>query len=66
MSFSFHLLSDADIVSDPHHISNNMIVPVLSSIQSQNSKHNKNHCPSVDQRAHCWTAASAAAAGVKA
>lgn len=66
MSFSFHLFSDAVTVSGPHHISNNMIVPVLSSVQSQNSKHNKDHGPSVDQRAHRWTAASAAAAGVEA
>lgn len=51
---------------DPHHISNDVVVPVLRSIDSQDAKHNKNHRPGVDQRTHCWVAACTATARVKA
>lgn len=49
-----------------YHISNDMVVPALRSVHSQDAKHYKNHCPSVDQRAHRRAAAHTATARVEA
>lgn len=51
---------------DVAHISNNVVVLVLSSVDSQDPKHDKNHCPGVDQRTHCWVATHIATAWVEA
>lgn len=49
-----------------HHISNDVVVPALGSVHSQDAKHDKNHGPSVDQGAHCRAAAHTATARVEA
>lgn len=51
---------------DPHHISDNVVVPAFRSVDSQDAKHDKNHCPGVDQRTHRWMATCSATAWVKA
>lgn len=50
----------------PHHISNDVVVPALSSVHSQDAKHNKNHRPSVDQWTHSRVATCTTAARVEA
>lgn len=49
-----------------HHISNNMVVPAFSSVDSQDAKHDKNHRPSVDQGTHCREATCTTTARVEA
>lgn len=51
---------------NPHHISNHMIVPFFGSVDSQDSKHEKNHGPGVNQRTNRWVATHTIAAWVKA
>lgn len=51
---------------DPHHIANDVVLPVFGSVDSQDAKHHKNHRPGVDQRTNSWMSTCVSTAWVEA